>query len=194
MVGVAQRTRQRGSIAILVSLILFLSFGPFSTQSHGAPPGQSKTGSTPKTEAINDANVTGSLKRAEELVKAGEIEKPLATLLAIHDFAEDVVQILTAFRANYEKALNDAAVKQEDKEEIYIKIQRIERLAEKYGPIREASTYQVGYLYAKKGDPDKARRFLSEALKIAPFSMKKDSTCMKAKTLLLRVYGLEGEF
>jgi len=90
--------------------------------------------------------------------------------------------------------VNDPTTSQSEKEEIYIKLKRMNQLLPKYNTIREVTTYNVGYLYAKKGDTEKARKFLTEVLELTPFSTKKDSISMKAKTLLLDIYGLEGEF
>jgi len=98
------------------------------------------------------------------------------------------------FQGHYEKAVNDPVTPQGEKEEIYIKLKRMGQLMPKYNSIREVTTYNVGYLYAKKGDAEKARKFLTEVLELTPFSTKKDSISMKAKTLLLDLYGLEGEF
>jgi hypothetical protein len=52
----------------------------------------------------------------------------------------------------------------------------------------------MGYIYAKKGDSERARKYLIEVLSMTPFSIEQDSICMKSKTLLLGLYNLEGEF
>jgi hypothetical protein len=73
-------------------------------------------------------------------------------------------------------------------------LKRMKQLVPKYTAIRDASAYNMGYTYAKLGDPEKARKYLSQVIETTPFSTKQDSLWMKSKALLLGLYGLEGEF
>ena len=164
---------------------------PATTQAPapGAAPGTSIKGS-----AINDSNVNAALKRADEMMKKGEVDGPLKILVSVYEYSKDVLLTVKFFQGHYEKAINDPNTPQGEKEEIYIKLKRMGQLIPKYNSIKEATTYNVGYLYAKKGDAEKARKYLTEVLELTPFSTKKDSISMRAKTLLLDLYGLEGEF
>jgi hypothetical protein len=155
----------------------------------GPPPTVSQ-----KNSSINDSNVQTYLKRADEMMRKGEVDSPLKILLGVYDYSKDVLVTLKYFQTHYEKAVNDSSTSQGDKEEIYVKLKRIAPLVPKYNSIREATTYNIGYLYAKKGDAEKARKYLTEVLDLTPFSLKKDSISMRAKTLLLELYDLEGEF
>ena len=134
------------------------------------------------------------LKKAEELVKKGELESSLAVLIRIHDYAEDVVKTVKYFQIQYDKTVNDASVTQNDKEDILIKMKRMPQLIQKYTHIKEVSAFDVGLVYAKKGETEKARKYLLEVLDTAPFSVKQDSLWMKSKKILLGLYSLEGEF
>ncbi len=128
------------------------------------------------------------------MMRKGEVDGPLKILVNVYEYSKDVLLTVKFFQGHYEKAANDPVTPQGEKEEIYIKLKRMGQLTPKYNSIREVTTYNVGYLYAKKGDAEKARKFLTEVLELTPFSTKKDSISMKAKTLLLDLYGLEGEF
>jgi tetratricopeptide (TPR) repeat protein len=147
-----------------------------------------------KSSAINDSNINAVLKGADEMMRKGEVDGPLKILVNVYEYSKDVLSTVKFFQGHYEKAVNDPVTPQGEKEEIYIKLKRMGQLMPKYNSIREVTTYNVGYLYAKKGDAEKARKFLTEVLELTPFSTKKDSISMKAKTLLLDLYGLEGEF
>ena len=46
----------------------------------------------------------------------------------------------------------------------------------------------------KLGETEKARKYLVEFLQVTPYSGGRDSQWIKAKTLLLELYSLEGEF
>lgn len=162
---------------------------PASAPSAGKAPG-----TTVKSSAINDSNINTALKRADEMMGKGEVDGPLKILVSVYEYSKDVLFTVKFFQGHYEKIVNDPSTSQGEKEEIYIKLKRMGRLIPKYNSIREVTTYNVGYLYAKKGDAEKARKFLTEVLELTPFSTKKDSIAMKAKTLLLDLYGLEGEF
>lgn len=166
---------------------------PSKKQAPMQAPGATATPSV-KTSAINDSNINAALKRADEMMKKGEVDGPLKILVSVYEYSKDVLSTVKFFQGHYEKAVNDPGTSQGDKEEIYIKLKRMGQLVPKYNNIKEVTTYNVGYLYAKKGDAEKARKYLIEALELTPFSTKKDSISMKAKTLLLDLYGLEGEF
>jgi tetratricopeptide (TPR) repeat protein len=156
--------------------------------------GGSTTATSVKSSAINDSNINAALKRADEMMKKGEVDGPLKILVGVYEYSKDVLFTVKFFQGHYEKVVSDSTTPQGEKEEIYIKLKRMGQLIPKYNSIKEVTTYNVGYLYAKKGDAEKARKYLTEVLELTPFSTKKDSISMKAKTLLLDLYGLEGEF
>lgn len=156
------------------------------------------TGTAPtqsiKASPLNDSNINAALKRADEMMRKGEVDGPLKILVSVYEYSKDVLVTVRFFQGHYEKVVNDPAAPQGEKEEIYIKLKRMGQLIPKYNSIKEVTTYNLGYLYAKKGDTEKARKYLTEVIELTPFSTKKDSISMKAKTLLLDIYGLEGEF
>jgi len=147
-----------------------------------------------KETAVNDSNIQGLAKKIDEQLKKNDFVSTLGPSLKINDFAKDVLASVKTVRTYYEKAMNDAATPQNDKETILLKLQRLEQVEGRYNGIYETSTFNLGYIYAKRGDAERGRKYLSEYIKIIPFSIKKDSRWMKAKTLLLELYGLEGEF
>jgi len=147
-----------------------------------------------KETAVNDSNIQGLAKKIDEQLKKNDFVSTLGPSLKINDFAKDVLASVKTVRTYYEKAMNDAATPQNDKETILLKLQRLEQVEGRYNGIYETSTFNLGYIYAKRGDAERGRKYLSEYIKITPFSIKKDSRWMKAKTLLLELYGLEGEF
>jgi len=162
---------------------------PVKASSAGQPP------EAPiKSSPINDSNINAALKRADDMMRKGEVDGPLKILVNVYEYSKDVLFTVKFFQGHYEKIVNDPSTPQGEKEEIYIKLKRMGQLVPKYNSIKEVTTYNVGYLYAKKGDSEKARKYLTEVLELTPFSTKKDSISMKAKTLLLDLYGLEGEF
>jgi hypothetical protein len=147
-----------------------------------------------KESAINDATVQDYLKKTEEQMKKGEFEGSLPTLIRINDYSEDVLKTVKLFRTHYEKVISDSSVSQGEREDLVIKLNRMNQLIPKYTSIREMSSYDLGYMYAKKGDSDRARKYLLKVFETTPFSTKSDSPWMKSKKLLLALYGLEGEF
>jgi hypothetical protein len=54
--------------------------------------------------------------------------------------------------------------------------------------------FNLGYLYARLGETEKARKHIVEFLQSEPYSGSPDSQWTKAKALLLELYKLEGEF
>ncbi len=159
-------------------------------KSRKPPVQQSKT----RGITLNDSTILDHLKKAEEHLKKGELDASLTLLLKIHDYSQDVAKTVKYFQTQYEKVVNDSSVDQHEKEDIVIKLKRMGPLVPKYTSIREVSAYDIGLIYAKKGDGDKARKYLLEVLETAPFSTKADSAWMKSKKLLLGIYGLEGAF
>jgi len=209
MQNIADRTKSRftmrNGVVIVITIIflftlIFLSPALWAAQEkQSKKPAQAPSkGMAPsasiKSSAINDANINAVLKGADEMMRKGEVDGPLKILVNVYEYSKDVLFTVKFFQGHYEKAVNDPVTPQGEKEEIYIKLKRMGQLMPKYNSIREVTTYNVGYLYAKKGDAEKARKFLTEVLELTPFSTKKDSISMKAKALLLDLYGLEGEF
>jgi hypothetical protein len=150
--------------------------------------------SAARETAINDANVQEFFKRADDQIKKGEIDIALYALLKIHDYSEDVLKTVKFFKSQYEKIVSDSSASQAEREDIFLKLKRMEQLTKKYTAIIEASAYDIGYGYAKKGDGEKSRKYLLEVLETTPFSTKQDSLWIKSKKTLLWLYNLEGEF
>ena len=209
MQNIADRTKSRftmrNGVVIVITImflftLIFLSPVLWAAQekqskkpAQAPSKGMAPSGSI-KSSAINDSNINTVLKGADEMMRKGEVDGPLKILVNVYEYSKDVLFTVKFFQGHYEKAVNDPVTPQGEKEEIYIKLKRMGQLMPKYNSIREVTTYNVGYLYAKKGDAEKARKFLTEVLELTPFSTKKDSISMKAKALLLDLYGLEGEF
>lgn len=143
---------------------------------------------------ITDSNLQQSFKKAEELLKKGDAEGSLRVFTKIYDYTNEVLIAVKFIQSQYDKVVNDPAANQNEKEDLLIKLKRIKQLTPKYTGMKITSAYNIGYIYARAGDSENARKYLSEVLEAAPFSTRQDSTWMKTKTLLLRLYGLEGEF
>ncbi|MDD3844839.1 MAG: hypothetical protein PHC90_00615 [Syntrophorhabdaceae bacterium] len=144
--------------------------------------------------AINDANLNASQKRVEELLKKNEYVTSLRTSLKIYDYTKEVLATVKVIKGHYEKAVNDPAVATKDKERLYLKLKGLDQLIPRYTTAYETSLYSLGYIYARRNEPERARKYLTEYLQTTPFSTSRDSKWMKAKTLLLELYSLEGEF
>ena len=143
---------------------------------------------------ITDANVQASFKKAEEMLKKGDVDGPQKILTRVYDYTKEALATMTFIEGKYDRIVNDPSTNQTEKEDIFIKLQRVKQVTAKYVSIRSTTAYYLGYIYTKKADQEKARQFLAEVLETTPFSTKKGSAWMKAKTLLLESYGLEGEF
>jgi hypothetical protein len=108
--------------------------------------------------------------------------------------SKDVIDIVKFFQKHYDKVINNPLIIQSEKEEILIKLKRIEQMTSKYTGIQETSGYHIGYIYATKGDLERAKKYLLETLEMTSFSNDPESLWMKSKILLLELYQLEGEF
>jgi len=144
--------------------------------------------------AITGSNVQASFGKAEELLKKGDSETSLRIFIKVYDYTKEALTTINFVQKQYETAIKDPAIEQSEKEDIFIKLNRMKQLTPKYAGIKTATAYNMGYIYTKRGDSDKARKYLSEVLEVTPFSVKQGSLWIKSKTLLLEVYGLEGEF
>ncbi|MCX8110009.1 MAG: hypothetical protein N3D15_02010 [Syntrophorhabdaceae bacterium] len=143
---------------------------------------------------IDDSNLQDNLKKAEEMLKKGEFQTSLNTSLKIYDYTRSVLATINLLQKQYEKIAADQKTPLKDREDLLIKMQRMDNLIGRYKKAKEQSALNIGHIYTKRGEIDKARRYLFEVLESAPFDLKKDSTWMRAKTLLLEAYSLEGEF
>jgi tetratricopeptide (TPR) repeat protein len=160
------------------------------------PQAQAKPQAVPvqKDIVVNDANLQTYQKRVEDLVKKGDFDNSLKIMLKIHDYTKEVLSTVKAIKTQYEKAVNDPSVSQNDKEDLFIKLKGLNQLIPRYTTLYDAATFNLGYIYGKLGETEKARKYLVEFLQITPYSGNRDSQWIKAKTLLLELYSLEGEF
>jgi len=148
----------------------------------------------PKESNVTGSNIRASLGKAEEYLKKGDNENSLRMYAKIYNYTKEVLTTVRIIQNHYETLLNNAATEQKIKEDLFINLNRIKKLSSEYSNTKTTTAYNIGYLYTKKGDLEKARKYLSEVLEITPFSIEEDSLWMQSKTLLLEAYGLEGEF
>ncbi len=143
---------------------------------------------------VTDVNLLDYWKSGEEQLKKGRTDDAVRSFLAVHSFCRDNLLLIKCVREAYEKALGDANLKQSQREDLYLKQQRISSLTARYQRFKGESAYNVGLAYKKRGDAEQARKYLIEACQTVPFSLDPASTWMKSKNLLLAISGLEGEF
>jgi tetratricopeptide (TPR) repeat protein len=191
---------------LAVFSLLLLMAPSLSSGVEKTPKAQPKAQSKPQTQAkplampiqketiVNDANLMAHQKRVEDLVGKSDFNGALKIMLKINDYTKEVLFTVKNIKTEYEKAVSDPKVPQKDKEDLFIKMRGLNQLIPRYTNYYEASTFNLGYMYAKLGETEKARKYLVEFLQMTPYSGGRDSQWMKAKTLLLELYSLEGEF
>ena len=182
------------SILVVASILFLLPIISTAAQAEKKAKASAAAAEARGPVAVNDANLQASQKRAEDLAKKGDYEGALRTMVKVNDYTKEVLALVKTLHGQYEKAINDGATPQSDKEDLYIKLKRLDQFTPRYSKIYEASVFNLGFLYGKKGDVEKARKYLTEYLQMVPFSSERDSQWMKAKTLLLDLYSLGGEF
>lgn len=143
---------------------------------------------------VNDLNLLDSFKAGEDQLKKGRTDDALRVFRAIYSYTGDSLKLMTCVREAYEKAQNDPNLAQNQKETLYLRLQRISGLAASYAKLKGESAYDLGLAYSKKGDAAQARGYLLEACRTAPFSLDPASLWMKSKDLLLSISNLDGEF
>jgi len=189
--------RQKRSFApfLLVTALLFSLIVPsLSSGAEKKPQPKPQAAPVQKDIVINDANLQTYQKRVEDLVSKGDLANALKIMLKINDYAKEVLSTVKVIKTQYEKAVDDPSVPQKDKENLFIKLKGLDQLIPRYTTYYEASTFNLGYIYAKQGETEKARKYLVEFLQMTPYSGSRDSQWIKAKALLLELYSLEGEF
>jgi hypothetical protein len=198
-IGSARIFRQQRSFAIIffVAVLLLSLTVPsltYSAQRKPKTPPKPKAAPVQKEILINDANLLVQQKSVEDLVGKGDFEGAVKIMLKINDYAKEVLSIAKTIKTQYEVIDNDPKVAQNEKEDLFIKLRGLNQLISRYTNYYEASTFNLGYMYAKLGETEKARGYLVEFLQMTPYSSGRDSQWMKAKKLLLQLYSLEGEF
>jgi len=176
----------------MVGILLPLIFG---LAAHAAPEKRAKAVPQQKeTAVINDANLQAGQKRVDELLKKNEYNESLRISLKIYEYTREVLATAKFIKEQYEKAVKDPAISTRDKEQLYLKLRTLNDLIPRYTTAYESSLYSLGYIYARRHESERARKYLSEYLQTVPFSPNPNSKWMKAKTFLLELYSLEGEF
>jgi hypothetical protein len=147
-----------------------------------------------KEVVVDDSNVQAQLSKAAEFLKKGNQDSALRISLKVNEYTKQVLATVSIVRTQYERLIADQTTPQAAKEDLIIKLQRINQLTAQYSVTRDTSGYYAGYILAGRGDTERARQYLSEVLASTPFSMERESLWMKSKTLLLGLYNLTGEF
>lgn len=181
-------------LAAVFLLSLMVPFPSSGAEKKTKPQPKPQAAPVQKEIIVNDATLQAHQKKVEEFVKKGDFDNALKIMLKIHDYTKEVLSAIKSIKTQYEKAVNDPSTSLNDKEDLLIKLKGLDQLIPRYTALYEASTFNVGYIYAKLGETEKARSHFVEFLQITPYSGGRDSQWMKAKTLLLELYSLEGEF
>ena len=147
-----------------------------------------------KQIVVNDETIQPTLEKARQHLQKKEYDHAMRILVVIDSYSEDVLSLLKFFKGHYEKVLTTPSTSQKNREEIMIKVKTISKMIPKYEKIREASIFGLGEAYAKRGNTEKAKKYLQKALETGQFSTDQNSPYMKAKSLLLELYQLEGTF
>jgi tetratricopeptide (TPR) repeat protein len=143
---------------------------------------------------VTDVNLLDYWKSGEEQLKKGRTAAALRSFLAVYSFCRENLLLIRCAREAYENALGNADLKQSQREDLYLKQQRMSPLTARYRRFKGESAYNIGLVYKKRGNEEQARKYLIEACQTVPFSLDPASTWMKSKNLFLAISGLEGEF
>lgn len=147
-----------------------------------------------KEPMLSERDIAAQFRDAEERLKKGRAAEALKLFQSVYDLAKTGLAAMECVKNVYSKIENDAVLEQDVREEIVIKLQRIASLKTQFDDYRIESAYNVGYIYAKRGDNEQAVKYLLEVCQKAPASLDPGSLWMKAKTLLLETLCLQGEF
>jgi tetratricopeptide (TPR) repeat protein len=150
--------------------------------------------SAPDATGVNDLNLQDYLKAGQDQLKNGRIDEALRNFRAIYRYTDDNLKFMACVGESYEKARNDPSLTQDQKESLYLRLQRLAGLSTFYTKLKGESAYSLGLVYSKKGDAAQARGYLVDACRTVPFSLDAGSLWMKSKNLLLSISGLDGEF
>ena len=188
---------QRSPVVMCIAVILLLSL-IMPSPTHGAQKkpqttSQRKTVPVQKNILVNDSNILVHQKRVEDLVEKGNFRDAVQIMQKMNDYSKEVFSVATAIKAQYEEAANNPGIPQNEKEDLFIRLKRLNPLIQRYTNYFEASTFNLGYMYARLGETEKARKYLVEFLETKPYSGDRDSQWIKAKTLLLELYKLKDD-
>ena len=178
---------------LLLSAFMGPRYAAAAERKQKRPPAAKPT-PAPAPVAINDVNLEDRFRAAEDLFKKGKADEALGIFQSIYDYTGGALALMKCVKPAYEKALAGQNLEQSQREDLYLKLQRIGALSTLYSRIRGESAYQLGVIYAKKGNAPQARRYLLEVCQTVPFSLDAASPWMKSKNLLLTLSNLDGEF
>ena len=112
----------------------------------------------------------------------------------MYEYTGDVLTLMVCVKSSYDKAVAGRNLEQSQREDLYLKLRRMNTVSVQYTKLKGEAAYQIGAAYAKKGKDDQARKYLVEACQTVPFSLERSSTWMRSKELLLALSNLEGMF
>jgi hypothetical protein len=143
---------------------------------------------------FRDRDIASQFHDGEERLKRGGAGEALRLFLDVYDQAKTGMGAMDCVKNAYAKLGSDVELEHSIQEELFLKLQRIASLEPQYMRYRVEAAYYIGFIYAKRGDAEQARKYLLEVCQTAPVSLDPGSVWMKAKTLLLETLYLQGEF
>lgn len=179
---------------VVLVLSLIVPSITYSAQKKSKASPKRKTAPVQKNIIVNDSNILVHQKRVEDLVEKGNFKDAVQIMQKMNDYSKEVLSVAGAIKVRYEAAADDPQISQSNKEDLFFKLKGLNRLISRYTNYHEASTFNLGYMYSKLGDVERARKYLVEFLQATPYTGDPDSQWIKAKTLLLGLYKLESEF
>jgi hypothetical protein len=157
------------------------------------PPRPAQASASASVE-VNDVTVSAQFETGDSLLKKEKFDEALKVFQAIYDYTRDVLLLLKSVKGGYEKAIAGNGLDQNKKEDLFLKLQRITSLNNKYTELKAESAFRIGIIQKAKRNSEQARKYLLETCQTAPFSLDPSSTWIKAKNALLTLSNLEGEF
>jgi len=194
---------RKGILAVsflVIPLFLLASASPLSAAQKKAKPRAEERQAPPAAivapvlPSFNDVNIADHFASGEELLRKGKKDEALRTFAGIYDYAKDVLSLMKCVKSGYDKAAQSQGIDQNTKEELFLKLQKINSLTGRYADLRGESAYRMALIHQAKGNAEQARKLLLEVCQSATFSLEPESIWMKAKEALLSLSHLEGEF
>jgi len=170
-----------------VFFLCLLMVAPFSAPS--AQRRETKTGEK-KEVRLRDGTVQEHFANAEALLKRGNLKEALELFIAIYNFSRDCLRFIEMRLQDERRAFESIGGRQEEKERAYLRLKRIEDLEERYREMKMRAAYYAGYIQARLGKEDAARRLLIDALSDPKCAG--SSFCEECRALLKELLGIRG--
>ncbi len=128
-------------IALMAAFAFLAGSGAWAAEKKPKKAAPAQSSPVARVSGVDDSNILDYYKTGEDQVKKGRLDEAYRSFQGVYGYTRDALVLMQQVKGPYEKALNDPAVNQDQREDLYLKLQRMGALTTRYTGLKGESAY-----------------------------------------------------